>query len=228
MRMPVLLAGLAIACCAQAAEPPSRKGRNLSLGKPAVTSPAADAVAAARTAVALARYGDTHQDALALIVAAQMLRQAEDVAPRATRLGSAAPAVKRESDPFASDVVLARARALAAGQPELLALAEDSARRATRGARASGPPYIRSVAKANTIDTWRISFAGGSPAAVALSGDGDSDLDLFVHDENNNLVCSSTSPGDDEFCRWHPRWTGFFFIRIRNSGTDNQYVLRTN
>lgn len=62
-------------------------------------------------------------------------------------------------------------------------------------------------------------FYAGVPAQVWLRGDGDTNLDLYVWDENNRLVCASETYGDREICRWHPRWTGQFYIEIVNFGS---------
>ena len=61
-------------------------------------------------------------------------------------------------------------------------------------------------------------FNGGQLAEVGIAGDGGSDLDLLVFDENDHLVCRSASSTDREYCRWWPRWTGPFRIEIQNLG----------
>ena len=64
---------------------------------------------------------------------------------------------------------------------------------------------------------------------VGIAGDGASDLDLFVYDENDHLVCRSTASTDREHCRWWPRWTGPFRIEIQNLGAvADLYRLATN
>lgn len=66
-------------------------------------------------------------------------------------------------------------------------------------------------------DVYKIGFVGGEDAGVAVSSDGNSDIDLYVYDENDNLVCKSESYGDKESCTWNPRWTGMFKIKIKNT-----------
>lgn len=61
-------------------------------------------------------------------------------------------------------------------------------------------------------------FYAGEPARVWLRGDGDTDLDLYVWDENNRLICASENYGDRESCSWQPRWTGEFYIEVVNLG----------
>ena len=43
---------------------------------------------------------------------------------------------------------------------------------------------------------------------------------VYLCRENGNLICRSTRYGDDEFCRWNPRWTGPFRIQVRNLGAS--------
>jgi len=69
---------------------------------------------------------------------------------------------------------------------------------------------------ANHTDVYKVGFVGGEDAGVAISADGTVDIDLYVFDENDNLVCKSESYGDKESCTWNPRWTGMFKIKIKN------------
>ena len=92
-----------------------------------------------------------------------------------------------------------------------------------------GPQSGTDSVLAYDTDVYRIQFAGGRLAEVMLSGDGDTDLDLFVYDEYGNEVCSDLSIDDQEYCSWRPRWTGFFTIEIENlGGVYNVYTLMTN
>ena len=92
-----------------------------------------------------------------------------------------------------------------------------------------GPQSGRDTVRAHGTDVYEIQFAGGRLAEVLLSGDGDTDLDLFVYDEYGNEVCSDVSFDDQEYCSWRPRWTGFFTIEIENlGGVYNVYTLTTN
>jgi hypothetical protein len=76
---------------------------------------------------------------------------------------------------------------------------------------------------------YTVTFMGGEPAAVEVIGDGDTDLDVYVSDENDNLIASAEGRGDHAVVRWQPRWTGPFTIRIVNRGSvSNRYVVITN
>jgi hypothetical protein len=72
-------------------------------------------------------------------------------------------------------------------------------------------------------------FRGGETAVVRVKGDGDSDLDLYVYDENGNLVGADRDSTDNCLVIWKPRWTGKFTIKVVNCGPmANRYQLRTN
>lgn len=78
----------------------------------------------------------------------------------------------------------------------------------------------------NDFDKFQEYFVGGVRASVVISGDGTSDLDLYIYDQNGNLVCQSISNGDDEFCSWSPVWTGPFIIKVKNRGSySNRYTI---
>ena len=80
--------------------------------------------------------------------------------------------------------------------------------------------------KAYDIDQYQQRFIGNYDAGVWISGDGSTDLDLYIYDGNGNLVCRSEASGDDEYCVWKPIWTGSFTIRIKNRGSVwNQYTI---
>jgi len=92
-----------------------------------------------------------------------------------------------------------------------------------------GCVYHNDSVNARTTDVYRIPFRGGEQAAVYVSGDGDTDLDLYVYDSNGNLIGSDTDYSDECLVTWTPAWTGPFVIKIQNlGGVWNAYTLRTN
>jgi len=62
-----------------------------------------------------------------------------------------------------------------------------------------------------------------------VRGDRNSDLDLYVYDENGFLVAKDDDDTDDCRVRFTPRWTGSFTIKVVNLGHyANTYVIGTN
>ncbi len=203
------------------------KKTNRDANKPLEATAALTAVQTIATAHSLVRYGDANKDALALITAARMLKQTGSQPSDAKREGAVTAERKGGEPKFEADAVLTRAKTYANGRADLVALIEDVSKGGARGA-VGGPRQWRSMVSGGVTDVYRVTFRGGEPAGVAVSGDGDSDLDLYVHDENGNLICKDDDRTDDMICRWRPAWTGVFTIRIKNRGIANEYVAIHN
>jgi len=95
---------------------------------------------------------------------------------------------------------------------------------------AVGGPKIRDTSvAAYGADSYVMEFRAGEAARVALNGDGDTDLDLYIYDQSGNLVASDTDGSDLCVVEWCPRWTGPFVIRVVNRGSVyNEYRIVTN
>ncbi len=222
------LVALAISATPMLAQAASGKGSNADVAKATATSPSVQAVETVRTADALARYGDIKKDPMALIQAAKMKKEAGEQALTLTRKGAGEAGKKAsKAADYSVDGMLARAKTLAAGRADIVALADDVAKSGARGA-VGGPKSGRTVVKGGFTDQFVMKFEGGEPAAVQISGDGDSSLDLYVYDENSNRVCAAVGRGDDAICRWNPKWSGPFTVRVVNRGMANEYSIRTN
>ncbi len=105
----------------------------------------------------------------------------------------------------------------------------DGGAAASVSSRVGGPVGYLDRVRPGITDIYTITFHGRRRAEVAIAGNGDTDLDLTIHDENGLLVCASASRGDRERCRWTPKWTGPFKVAVRNRGRrHNPYRLSTN
>lgn len=197
-------------------------------GEPTQTAVQALDLAQRLFALALAR-----EDAVLALTAA---RVTASIGVRAIDLPATVeggvPSTKTESTgvPDAAEMMRV-ARTLASGNAALLALADATEERASRG-RTIGPAraMLRVDGRASmALFSRETEFRAGELAEVAISGDGDTDLDLFVYDEHGIEICRSTGPKDREYCSWRPRWTGRFRIVVHNLGPMwNQFVLVTN
>lgn len=186
----------------------------------------------------LARYGYRTASPQALLTAAQILSDAGAQTierPKDSEGDAAAEAdgAKDEDISFAVDDLLAAARRLAQGDEHTLAIISDLERRTgeERGRR-EGPivHYDRILARGTDwFGRQDLVFVGGEPARIGVRGDGDTDLDCWVYDENDRLIDSDTRYVDECILSWQPRWTGPFKLRIQNlGGVYNNYVLVTN
>lgn len=81
----------------------------------------------------------------------------------------------------------------------------------------------------NTFIAYDVYFHAGELAEVVVDGQGSSDLDLYIYDENGDLVASDTEVSD--FCHASvvPQWTGQFRIEVHNIGIKyNWFDIETN
>lgn len=225
----VFLVGLltvSLSAVAQTASAPKKAGANRApsaTGAPTAQSP----VESMSTAYALIRYGEQNKDPLALISAARILQTVGASPFRGERAGGTPGEAKSPTDSRSVESLLLRAKTMAGNRADIVALADDVAQAGARG-RVEGPGRTRSVVNTRATESYRLNFRGGERALVLVSGDGDSDLDLFVFDENGNLICKDDDQTDDMVCAWTPRWTGTFRVQIRNLGVANEYVMATN
>ena len=92
-----------------------------------------------------------------------------------------------------------------------------------------GPQVGNARCQAHSTVTYYETFRGGEMARVAIHGDGDTDLDLFVYDMNGRLVASATGTSDREMVQWFVPTDGTYRIVVRNLGNVyNQYGMATN
>ena len=197
--------------------------------------PEAASVPASETAVQVAaelsKYGYAHGDALSLIQAARMAKQAgmtQEAREKAeTQGGQADQGAKSGKVCLDPAQLLADAKELAKNDGVLNALI-DQVKNNVRGA-VGGPKYAVSSVNAHGTHVYRVNFRAGETGIVTVVGDGDTDLDLYVYDQNGNLIDKDVDYTDNCVCTFVPRWTGLFVIKIVNRGSVyNRYVLRTN
>lgn len=201
-----------------------------------IAVPASTEVAALRTAMDLAKYGYEVESPSALIEAANILASTPTQAFEATVEQGTENANETEKVGKVQLVptqLIADARDLTE-DANLLAMADNVSAKlqaqaeGTRGAM-GGPKYAYGRVSARSYTYYDQKFWANEIAEVAVSGDGDTDLDLYVYDENGNLIASDTDYTDDCYVRFCPRWTGLFRIKIVNrGGVYNNYAIATN
>lgn len=93
----------------------------------------------------------------------------------------------------------------------------------------NGPQWAEEVVAANGTVSYYIAFNAEEAANVDLVGSCDhtQDIDLWVYDENDNLIASSTRAGCNEAVEFYPIWTGRFKIVVenRNHPYDTAYRI---
>lgn len=203
--------------------------------KPEVKGETSESLAAVKLANQILRYGYENQSTLALLDALQIFSENPTQKLNVSKLGDAIEvaevAEKKAIVSFDYESVLADAKKFADGDPNLLALIDNidaEAKGAQRGA-VNGPTRHYDSVNGNSTDTYNISFVANQLAEILVSGDGDTDLDLYVYDSNGNLIEKDIDYSDDCYVRWIPKWTGRYIVKIVNRGPlYNRYVLLTN
>lgn len=74
------------------------------------------------------------------------------------------------------------------------------------------------IVEAHSRNCYTVELYAHETTMIVLSGDGDTDLDLYVYDENDNLVASDRGYSDDAAVTVRPRWTGRFRVCVVNLG----------
>lgn len=67
--------------------------------------------------------------------------------------------------------------------------------------------------------TYTMTFYRGNRAEVWVSGDGDTDLDLYVYDPYGNRVAYDDDATDECYASWNVRYTGRYTIKVVNRGS---------
>jgi hypothetical protein len=88
-----------------------------------------------------------------------------------------------------------------------------------------GPtPGLRVPAKG--LDTHSFTFRRGARVTITVRGDGDTDVDLFVYDENGRLVAKDDDLTDVCVVAFTPEETGRFRVEVKNLGNVyNEYRM---
>ena len=203
--------------------------------KPEVKGDVSSSLSALRLATDLVKYGYAQQSALPLVQALQIINENPTQPLKAEREGEKADLTQAEgkSGQVSLDYekILADAKVFAEGDEtliKLIAQIEEDGKSSHRGA-VNGPSKHYDSVNGNSTDTYQVSFIADYLAEIVVSGDGDTDLDLYVYDSNGNLIAKDEDYTDDCYVRWVPKWTGRFIVKIVNRGpVYNRYVILTN
>ncbi len=202
--------------------------------KPASDKKASPELAALQTAAGLAKYGYENYSATALIEAAKIVSETpvQDLDAKGTPSETQAVQEKASRFRLDPDQLLADAQKYAGKDKVVVNYAKQVEKMVkdgkTRGA-VGGPRYGEGRVYGKAYTDYEIKFWASELAEVIVIGDGDNDLDLYIYDQNGNLIASDTDYTDQCVCRWVPAWTGSFRIRIVNRGAIySDFAIATN
>ncbi len=189
------------------------------------------AVATMAMAQDLYTLGVANKDALTVLTAAK-LANSVDVKEVERKVETTGDEVADGEDgvdaPITAETMMATAKELAGENEVIAGLISDAETEGTRG-RIGGASSTLSRLPGGRTDTWTVPFYGNSYAELAIVGDGDSNLDVLVTDENGNTICYDVSWTDKVYCDFVPAWNGYFYITVQNNGRKrNSYYLVTN
>lgn len=183
-----------------------------------------------RLAAELSKYGYANKSALSLIQAAQIIaenRFTEESVNKENDTKSQDNDGKNGHITLNVEQLLADATDLADGDESLLSLIANVGTIAQKRGPVDGEKYGQTSVNGNSTDRYTESFIAGQLATVVVIGDGDTDLDLYVYDSNNNLIVKDDDYTDNCYVTWVPKWTGKFYIKVVNRGPlYNRYVIR--
>lgn len=225
-----VLAVFAIFGLTSASAQEDRSGTNTG-DKTGKVSQAAQTAARLELAYSIAKYGREHKDPDAMLLAAKLLKENpvdKMSIPKTTEGGTDDEGNKKAPADQSVAAYLADAKKFAKGDRTLLARINDVEKMGVRGVVGGAQRTIEQV-KAGGSDLYKMNFKGGEQGIVLISGDGSTDLDLYIYDEKGNLVGSDTAGADDCAVRFYPKWTGTFQVRVKNLGkVYNRYAMVTN
>ncbi len=194
--------------------------------------PVSEQMAQLQLAADLAKYGYDTYSASALIEAARILAAVptHKLTPESFTHGEGEAGNKDSEVEFSVEQLLKDAREYADGNASLLALADEvKVDNGTSRGRVGGASKTVERVLAYSTDTYCIKFYAGETAEVFVSGDGDTDLDVYVYDANGNLITQDDDYTDDCYVAFIPYYTTAFTIKIVNRGdVYNQYTMWTN
>jgi hypothetical protein len=225
-----------------AAKAEKKEGKNVTKNKDkgaAKATAQSQAISDLALANSLAAYGRKNKSAAALVSAARILastRTAELEAKKESKPNEKAGKGKDERPESAAadnspKALLAEAVKLAPDDESIAAQAKQVEALLAESPRGAFPypKEGQGVVAGYTTDYYVVDYRGGELATVSVSGDGYTDLDLYVYDENDNLITYDESYSDQCFCSWAPIWTGPFTIYVKNNGASyNRYTIWTN
>jgi hypothetical protein len=146
----------------------------------------------------LGRYGLAQNDPLALLTAARLQRLSK-LRPSRARVESDGKDLVEQID---AATLLARARTLATGQPELLSLVEDSmVMGRTRGTLigAQVQPILMGARDTRPI---LLSYKPRQKAFFGVTSDRLQDIGFSVQGPKNELLCEPAPAGAELLCEW--------------------------
>jgi hypothetical protein len=176
-------------------------------------------------------YGYKNSLALPLIQAADLYLSTDmmDLETEKTKEGEGDKSSKEGKVSFDVKKILDDAKAFTATEDEedaylklIAALEKKVGTRSPVG----GTKRTYETVLANSTDSYAVSLRAQERTYIEVYGDGDTDLDLYVYDENGNLIVKDESSSYNAAVYLVPKWTGRFYVKVKNCGrVYNDYMI---
>lgn len=145
----------------------------------------------------------------------------KDMEPPEEEMGDVAP--------IGWEDILKVAVAMAPEDEIITSLADDIRSERSKGVKSGQLYSITSIRDGGTDTYPPLVYRGSEYADVYVEGNNGANLDLFVYDDRNRLVCSDTDISAIAHCGWTPAKEAPFTVVVRNRGRGaTGYSLITN
>jgi len=194
------------------------------------------------TALKLAAWGREHSSPEVLLAAASMLSEGPasyvEMKKSESSVADSGPVEDRADKPRPGQITAAalldEAGQMAAEQ-KLKHLSKHIAKDGdrllpvvTRGS-VGGPQMHASRLLSRSSHSYHFTFEGRKKASIAVLGDGETDLDMYIYDETGKLVGLSDTLWDNEMMYWRVEKATSYRVEVRNVGrVYNDYTIITN
>ncbi|MCF0241889.1 MAG: hypothetical protein HUK25_04580 [Treponema sp.] len=187
-----------------------------------------------QTAFQLADYGYKYGSASSLLCAAEILAEVptQKLDVEVSQEETTEKDSISEKKEYSAEQLLEDGKKYAGKDKTLLAYAKTVEKKVKAGTRGAfgGPKYAYSyVYGSSKTSYYNVGFVAGRYAEIDLYSLDGADLDLYVYDENWNLIDKDTSYSTSAWVSFVPRWDGIFHIVVKNNSRYLSYFkLFTN
>ena len=172
----------------------------------------------------LCDYGYAKKDPLSLLAAAKIISSnpVKEFVPKTV----ASPEKTKGTAPTDPSVLLNPqkllddAKKMSNNDPSIVALANQITFPKSKGS-PQGVQVIYDYIEPGATKEYTCVFIATELAEVAVIGDGQADLDLYVYDMNNNLIVRDNRTLTDAYVSFYPTYTTTFTIKVKN--VSNNY-----
>jgi hypothetical protein len=177
----------------------------------------------------LANYGYDNNDPVSLVMAARVMKGWSYTTLEADDVTIANAEVKAPDGTILDvDKLLEDAAVMAGEKEHVLAMITEVKNTGARGAK-DGPQVGVGVLEGLGSIYYEVKFVGDEFAEVAVEGDGEADIDLYVFDKDENLIGADESGSASCYVSWYPPKTEKHYILLINRGENTTfYAIATN